>query len=248
MKKYILALTLILTSVLFLSTCISIDTSASAGGRGDDNRENNCGNSCHKILSANAQTVIESSSTSVMAGTEISITISVSNSEQIEGDLIGAFLVSSTTPPGSMPKDFGWTVLEDPNGGTNNYVEKPADGSGSATFTWKLQAPDEPGEYTLFAREAHGNGDKYFSSSKEDYKIQVTPDPSKTPVDPGDGSEGDDGTTTGTDEGTDGNASIENNEFVVDKLVISSDPELMPLMIGIIIAGIVVVITYSMRK
>ncbi|MCJ2562682.1 MAG: hypothetical protein LN417_01160 [Candidatus Thermoplasmatota archaeon] len=164
-----------------------------SGGWRDDDEDYNCGGtSCHSGAANHGAGTIEVSldKTSVLSGQSLTIAVNVTET-QLGGDsLIGVFLLSSQTGSNDHPSNQGWTIAQDPNGGTvgdgsaKNYVEKVSPGSGvSVSFKWNLEAPPTPGDYDLFVRVHHGSVAR--NALWEDYEgtisVEVTPLPSGTP-------------------------------------------------------------------
>lgn len=130
----------------------------SPGGRGDGTQQYDCGGSCHSTqgtatVSATASTLTPST------GQTITVTITVTPGELTSVKKVGVFLVRALQTSGSLPSDDGWTIVNDPNGGTDNYVEKVASAVGSPIdFTWNLKAPVDPKTCHLYARTHFGSG------------------------------------------------------------------------------------------
>jgi hypothetical protein len=130
-----------------------------------------CGNSigCHGLMGNNsslANVTMDTDRLVVHVGEEdIKVRIDVTGAEQRTGDPIGVLLLADLWDPSrSRPRDDGWVILEDPKGRMpgRNYNRFPAtglSGNTSASFTWRLKAPDVPGNYTLFARMHTGVDD-----------------------------------------------------------------------------------------
>jgi hypothetical protein len=257
MKKSLVTAYICFIGIIILATAMNLDSGASPEGRGDDLREYNCVNSCHFSRSDTSGITIESSSQSLKPGDEVTVTIRIAGTEQVAGDPIGVFLLSSLENSGSIPTNSGWTILEDPNGGTNNYVEKPADADGSSEFIWKLKAPNTPDRYTLYSREHHGNGDNYFMEIVSGLEIEVideTADPGDstqpdTSGEPGDNkSESPDDSTPDNLESEDDKRDADDNKNNNDRdRMFSSEAPLAPLILGLIAGGIVIMITHILR-
>lgn len=136
---------------------------AKPGGQGDAERAFSCMNSCHLGPSgtdSSATINIELDRERVFTGQLISLSIKTSGMELSKKGLVGVFLLSNDGAPLA-----DWEVVQDPNGGNNNYVEKPVFSSTQgATFTWTLRAPDTNGNYSIDAAVHHGadpNPDEY---------------------------------------------------------------------------------------
>jgi hypothetical protein len=220
MNKKIITLGLMFVVTLLIIITINIGSTANANGKGDDNREFNCGGSCHMTKSKTAEITMESSSLTANAGDEIVVYVNITNTEAKPGKPIGVFLVTSYDTTGSQPSASGWTIIEDPNGGKVNYVEMPADDSRGGVFEWKLQTPS-------------GNGNPYYQNFPG-VTIEVIAAPGEEPGGDGDGAP------------ADGDEETELDEVKESKLFF--EPDTTPLYLGLIIAGIVVAGTQYMRK
>jgi hypothetical protein len=249
MKKIITISNFLIIAILVMVISLNSDTTAVANGKGDGNREFACGSICHSAESPKTVINMDSSESSVIAGTEITVTVTIPSSEQSEGALLGILLASARASSGSIPTEAGWTIIQDPNGGTNNYVEVPADASGGATVEWTMKTPSAPGDYTLYVRDYHGNGGKYFKDYSEALVIEVTENPDL----PGDGDNGgQNGDGSGGDGTTDGKTgnTTENGDSKTsggNTLGLSDEPDVVPLLLGLIFAALIVFITYLLR-
>jgi hypothetical protein len=177
----------IVVLVLFAAVAFLLvaDSRAYTGGLGDSSQDYNCGGSCHIGPTNHGTGVIEisASKASVITGQGIVITANVTE-DQLGGDtLVGAFLLRSTTGTGDDPALDGWEILQDPNGGTKNYVELVSPGAGLVTtFRWTLKAPATPGDYSLVVRVHHGSTAR--NALWEDstaFVVAVTPIPPGVP-------------------------------------------------------------------
>lgn len=181
-RRYGLIVTLLLVSLILVSAVID----AFSGGQQDGDNDYNCGTSCHLgAQNQGAGTIeVELDKTSVLSGQTLSVTVNVTESQLGTDSLIGVFLLSSKTGSDDHPSAQGWTITQDPNGGTYNYVEKSSPGSGeTVTFRWTLKAPTTSGGYDLFVRVHHGSVAR--NALWEDYEgtitVEVSPLPSGTP-------------------------------------------------------------------
>ena len=152
---------------------------AKPGGQGDAERAFSCMDSCHIGSSGAASSAtinIELDRERVFTGQLISLTIKTSGMELSKKGLVGVFLLSKE---GSSLDD--WKVVQDPNGGNNNYVEKPVFSSTQgATFTWILQAPDTNGNYSIDAAIHHGadpNPEEYAYLGRLTTPLQIEVEP-----------------------------------------------------------------------
>ena len=121
---------------------------------------------CHGPLGTNSSLANVSVSTprlTVYAGEpNIPVHVNVTGAEQYSGDPIGASLLRD---PKNHTRDRirydGWSILEDPSGRSPgyDYSKRPAlgqTGNTSASFTWLLQAPSVPGNYSILVRMQTG--------------------------------------------------------------------------------------------
>lgn len=162
--------------IIFSGLMIVVSPSlAKPGGQGDAERAFSCMDSCHLGSSgkdSSATIIIELDRERVFTGQLISLSIKTSGMELSEKGLVGVFLLSKE---GSPLDD--WKVVQDPNGGNNNYVEKPVFSSTQgATFTWILQAPDTNGNYSIDAAIHHGadpNPDEYAYLGRLTTPLQI---------------------------------------------------------------------------
>lgn len=168
-----------------VTTLLLVNVRAYTGGWGDSALDHNCGSSCHIGPTNHGTGVIEISANkpSVITGQGIVISVNVTE-DQLGGDaLVGAFLLRSSTGSGDGPEQDGWEVLQDPNGGTNNYVEIESPGAGATvTFRWTLKAPATPGDYTLLVRVHHGSTARNpLWEDSAAFVVAVTPIPPGVP-------------------------------------------------------------------
>lgn len=160
---------------LFGLMIIASPSLAKSGGQGDAQRAFSCMDSCHigsSGIDSSATIDIELDRERVFTGQLISLSIKASGMELSKKGLVGVFLLSND----SSPLD-DWKVVQDPNGGNNNYVEKPVFSSTQgATFTWILQAPDTNGTYIIDAAIHHGadpNPDEYAYLGRLTTPLQI---------------------------------------------------------------------------
>ena len=163
-------------------------TVANPGGNGDGDRDFNCAGSCHGDPSFNQQSSAEisiNSSSESFAGTAYQFEVTISNSELSSNRLLGAFLLSSTNGNGDHPEDNGWNIIQDPNGGTSNYVESVVPSSGSINLVWILETPQESMSTELFVEIHHGASpnemNRAFFGLSEPHQIEVIPVPENLP-------------------------------------------------------------------
>ena len=181
-------LALVLLCILMLSIPPSL---AKPGGQGDGDRDFSCAESCHVGNSgaeSSATATIELDRSRVFTGQTISLSVKVSGMELSKKGLVGVFLLSSlSNGAGKSIEDSGWTIVQDPNGGDNNYVEKPVlSASQGATFTWVLRAPDNPNTVFVYTAIHHGsnpnpNDIAYQGSWEEPLTIEIEEMPENLP-------------------------------------------------------------------
>ncbi len=130
-----------------------------AGGGGNSNYQaGDC--SCHGTVSS-ATVTMSASSKVLQPGERVTVTVTVAGGETVNKPL-GVMIISKLSGSRTMPTENGWKIVSDSVGSAVNYNEVPSY-SGSATFTWTLQAPANPGAYTLYARmENSVNGIGYY--------------------------------------------------------------------------------------
>jgi len=164
---------------------------AKPGGQGDADRDFSCADSCHVGESggqSSATILIELDRDRVFTGQTISISVKVSGMELSKKGIVGVFLISPVSNGvGKSIEQSGWTVVQDPNGGSNNFVEKPVlSASQGATFTWIVRAPSETGLTNVDAAIHHGadpNPDDiaFQATSGQPLSIEIEPMPENLP-------------------------------------------------------------------
>ena len=170
---------------LLLATGASM---ANPGGEGDADRDFTCGGSCHGDPALNAPsdgTVSISVDALVFSGTATAVHVTASGMSLSGNRLLGVFLLGSSNGNGDHPEDYGWAILQDPNGGSHNYVEVIVPPSGSVTLTWVMLAPEQTGLQNLFVEIHHGvnpNSNNWaYSSLTRGYVVDVQPVPENLP-------------------------------------------------------------------
>ncbi len=166
MKKKVKILGTFLILILTIGLLSSSIVQGYIGGHQDDNLDYNCGGSCHSGDANRGAGEIEISVDKDSIGTGQNVVVFVNvTSVQLGGDsIIGVFLLSSKTGSNDQPSNQGWTIAQDPNGGSvaqgtaRNYVEKTSPGSDEkVSFKWILEAPPVEGSYDLHVRVHHGS-------------------------------------------------------------------------------------------
>lgn len=147
---------------LFIFLVSNMEISGIPGGPGDGNMEYDCSSSCHNEKSgaqkSSGTITMSTNNSNPEAGTPIFVNVTVSNTEQEAGEPISVFLVTVLDFSVSQPSEKGWEIVSDPHGGEHNSIQEAADGTGSVTLSWILNAPSTPGTFKLYAREHHGDG------------------------------------------------------------------------------------------
>ncbi len=179
-------LLVIATIAILLFTTQS--TVANPGGEGDGNRDFTCGGSCHGDPSFNQQssaTVVLTGNANAFAGTTYQVDVTVSDAELSSSRLLGVFLLSSQMGNDDNPKDHGWNIIQDPNGGSANYIETIVPSSGTVTVSWVLNAPEQTGQVELLVEVNHGadpnQNDRAFVGASDSILIEVGPVPANLP-------------------------------------------------------------------
>ncbi len=134
------------------------------GHQQNDNIDWNCGGSCHSDPSA-AVVTMSASNLNPAPGEIIDVTVNVSFAEA-SGTPLGVMITRSMTetPGQDHPSVDGWVIINDPSAsGSFNYYEEPSV-TVFAEWTWQFQAPMAGGTYHLYAREHHGNGNRFFAA------------------------------------------------------------------------------------
>ena len=161
---------------------------ANPGGNSDADRDYTCGGSCHgdPALSAPSDgTVSVSLDSTTFTGTATAVHVTASGMSLSGNRLLGVFLLGSASGNGDHPEDHGWSIVQDPNGGSHNYVEVVVPSSGSVTLSWVLLAPQNPGTVNLFVATHHGanpNSNNWaYSGLTRGYTVDVQPVPENLP-------------------------------------------------------------------
>ncbi|MFQ5883942.1 MAG: hypothetical protein ACE5IO_02450 [Thermoplasmata archaeon] len=104
---------------------------------------------------------------------DIQITVTINMDNAAAGSLAGVSIrvgPSGTNSRYGIEND-GWVIQSDPNGGTNNYIEKSGlVGGGATDLVWTVTAPSSEGTYYLEATvwyDNDGAGREYNISSEE---------------------------------------------------------------------------------
>jgi hypothetical protein len=98
------------------------------------------------------------SSTILSPGQKVTVTVTVKGGETVDRPL-GVMIVSKLTGSKTLPTENGWKIVSDTWGTTYNYNEVTSY-SGTAKFTWTLEAPQSAGTYSLYARMENSGAGK----------------------------------------------------------------------------------------
>ena len=161
---------------------------ANPGGNGDADRDYTCGGSCHgdpALSTPSDGTVSVSVDSTIFSGTATAVHVTASGMSLSGNRLLGVFLLGSADGNGDHPEDHGWSIVQDPNGGSHNYVEVVVPSSGSVTMTWVMLAPQTLGAANLFVATHHGsnpNSNNWaYSGLTRGYTVDVQPVPENLP-------------------------------------------------------------------
>ncbi|MBJ32997.1 MAG: hypothetical protein CMB69_03355 [Euryarchaeota archaeon] len=170
---------------ILLATGASV---ANPGGNGDADRDYTCGGSCHgdpALSTPSDGTVTVSMDETTFTGTATAIHVTASGMSLSGNRLLGVFILGSANGNDDHPEDHGWSIVQDPNGGTHNYVEVTVPSSGSVTLTWVMLAPQTTGTVNLFVATHHGanpNSNNWaYSGLTRGYTVDVQPVPENLP-------------------------------------------------------------------
>ena len=162
--------------------------SANPNGVGSGTFDAQCGGACHGDADMNrssAATVEVMAPAIAYEGLPMSVSITVSNIETTTSGLLGFFLLSDLSGADDTPRDAGWTLISNSEGGTENYVEALIDaGQTQHTVEWTLRAPGI-GVYSLYGAIHHGtedgSGAPFFGASATPAVVDVRPVPEDLP-------------------------------------------------------------------
>ena len=177
------------SAIVFL-ICITLilapgSSVANPGGNGDGDRDYSCGGSCHgdPALSMPSDATIEiTTGNEAFSGQAVAIHVTIEDIST-PSNIIGIFILGSLNGNSDTPEDHGWHLIQDPNGGSSNYIETKAPSSGSVTVTWVLLSPTNSGSHSLYAEIHHGSyaGDKAYSGVSEKFEVIVQDVPEGLP-------------------------------------------------------------------
>ena len=163
---------------------VSTFSQANPGGVGDGIFDMQCGGACHGDSSLNqtSSALIEFE----IEGTPyleqpISINAVASGSQLSIYDKIGLFLLTDTTGHSDTPRDAGWEVLSDSNGGTNNYLEGNIDvETNNISVSWTIK-PTELTTTMFYVSIHHGGDDVPYFGISQGFELEVLPIPENLP-------------------------------------------------------------------
>jgi len=163
---------------------VSTFSQANPGGVGDGIFDMQCGGACHGDSSLNqtSSALIEFE----IEGTPyleqpISINAVASGSQLSIYDKIGLFLLTDTTGHSDTPRDAGWEVLSDSNGGTNNYLEGNIDvETNNISASWTIK-PTELTTTMFYVSIHHGGDDVPYFGISQGFELEVLPIPENLP-------------------------------------------------------------------
>ena len=174
-------------TVLFLSLLLIGSTygAAEPGGNGDATRDMQCGGACHGDAALNETslaTLTLSSPSTVYAGIPTTLTLTATNLSLSSTGIVGFFLLTDTTGHSDTPKDAGWDVLSESNGGASNYVEQTLPSSQTETsVSWVVRSSSE-GMTSFYAAIHHGGSSKpFFAVTSTGYEVEAKEIPENLP-------------------------------------------------------------------
>jgi len=170
--------------IFFILMSVSTFSQANPGGVGDGIFDMQCGGACHgdsslnQTSSANLEFEIEGTP---YLEQPISINAFASGSQLSIYDNIGLFLLTDTTGHSDTPRDAGWEILSDSNGGTNNYLEGSIDPeTNNISVSWTVK-PIELTTTTFYVSIHHGGDDIPYFGISQGVELEVLPIPDNLP-------------------------------------------------------------------
>lgn len=176
-EKYIGTITLLLA----ISICLSSLSFGFPSGVGDASiGYGGCAVAgCHFDGAKGSNATIEmwAPSLIVIVNQTVTVSVNVTSWTLSSNNMIGVFLLRALSADSTdVPSTDGWTILVDPKGNQENYIETTVLAQGdTATLQWDLVAPPSPGTYTLYARIQHGGGDAYWGENATGLSFVVLP-------------------------------------------------------------------------
>ena len=163
---------------------VSTFSQANPGGVGDGIFDMQCGGACHGDSSLNqtSSALIEFQIEGIpYLEQPISINAVASGSQLSIYDKIGLFLLTDTTGHSDTPRDAGWEVLSDSNGGTNNYLEGNIDvETNNISASWTIK-PTELTTTMFYVSIHHGGDDVPYFGISQGFELEVLPIPENLP-------------------------------------------------------------------
>jgi len=158
---------------------------ANPGGNGDADRDYSCGGSCHgdpSLSMPSDATIGISLANEAFSEQAVAVEVTVS-SMSTPSNIFGIFILGSLNGNSDTPEDHGWHIIQDPNGGSSNYIETKMPSSGTITATWVMLSPETIGTHNLYAEIHHGSygGDKAYSGVSEVFEVVVNEVPEGLP-------------------------------------------------------------------
>ena len=158
---------------------------AEPGGNGDATRDMQCGGACHGDAALNETSTASlqlSSSETVYAGIPTTLTLTATNLSLSSTGVVGFFLLTDTTGHSDTPRDAGWEVLSDSNGGTVNYLEQTlVNGQTETSVSWVVRAADI-GPTQFYAALHHGGSSSpFFGVTSTAFEVSVREVPENLP-------------------------------------------------------------------
>jgi len=173
------------TLLVFLLFCSAFGA-AEPGGNGDGMRDMQCGGACHGDASINetSEAILSlSSQDTIYLDIPTTLTLTATNLETSPTRLIGLFLLTDVTGHSDTPKDAGWEILSDENGGSVNYVERTlSSGQNETTISWVVRA-SSLGPTSFYAAIHHGGASSspFFGMTARSLDVSVEPVPEDLP-------------------------------------------------------------------
>ena len=154
---------------------VSTFSQANPGGVGDGIFDMQCGGACHGDSSLNQ-------TSSALIEFEIEGTPYLEQPISINAVASGSQLsIYDTTGHSDTPRDSGWEVLSDSNGGTNNYLEGNIDvETNNISVSWTIK-PTELTTTMFYVSIHHGGDDVPYFGISQGFELEVLPIPENLP-------------------------------------------------------------------
>ncbi len=161
-------------ALLIVMTLLMPGMWGNPGGVDDDDPQDYGGCGCHSTTGSGTITMW-AESLELAPGQEVRVSINVTGAELSDAKIVGVFLLRDLTGSDDDPTLDGWTIMADPNGGQEHYVEQVAqDVATELPFPWTLKAPTQVGEYRLVTMIDHGGGKGYKGTDPTGLRFNVT--------------------------------------------------------------------------